>query len=133
MRAHRKVWTDTHPCRALRDCLRGLDQGFSYALGVLLIAIVSVLITSMGLAVSVAQLQVRTQLLADTAALTAADTLIGAIAGYPCENADNIVALDGAFMASCRIVGLGAQIEVTQNLGFLEVSGWAEAGADALQ
>lgn len=85
--------------------------------------------TALGLAVSLGVMQVKTQLLADTAALTAVDTQIGAVAGYPCENAELIAGTNGAILIECRIVGLGAQIELSQSLGLLEIFGWAEAKA----
>lgn len=85
--------------------------------------------TALGLAVSLGVMQVKTQLLADTAALTAVDTQIGAVAGYPCENAELIASTNGAILLECRIVGFGAQIELSQSLGSLEIFGWAEAKA----
>jgi hypothetical protein len=88
---------------------------------------VSTLFTALGTALALAHFQVKSQLVADVAALTAADTVIGAIAGFPCENAELIAVSDGAFLSSCRIVGLGAVVQTTQNLGFFEVSRWAEA------
>lgn len=93
------------------------------------IATLSLLLTSLGLALGIAQHQVDTQLIADTAALTAADTMLGAIAGFPCENAELITTSDGASLTSCRIVGHGAIVEATKNFGIFEVSRWAEASA----
>ena len=113
----------------LHDSLWRLDRGFSVAVVIATIALVATLFTAFGTALSLAQFQVRSQLVADAAALTAADTLIGAVAGFPCENAELIATADGAFLSSCRIVGLGVIVKTTQNLGIFEVSRWAEASA----
>lgn len=113
----------------LHDSLWRLDGGFSVAVVIVLIALIATLFTAIGTAISLAQFQIRAQLVADAAALTAADTLIGAVAGFPCENAELIASADGAFLSSCRIVGLGAVVMTTQNFGLFEVSRWAEASA----
>jgi hypothetical protein len=114
-------------CKTLHDSLWRLDAGFSSAIGLFAITALGVLLTALGLAVSLGLAQVKTQLLADAAALTTVDTMIGAIAGYPCENAELIVGRIGAILIECRIVGLGAQVELSQSVGFFEIFGWAEA------
>jgi len=96
------------------------------------IAGLSVVLTALGTALAIGQFQVRLQLTADSAALVAADTMLGAVAGYPCENAETIAGIDGAFLSSCRIVGLGATVKATQNFGIFEVSRWAEAGPQSV-
>lgn len=131
MRGARKARADCDQGKILHDSLWRLDQGFATAVLMVVIALSSTLLTGLGLAISLAQGQVRTQLIADTAALTAADTMLGAVAGFPCENAELIVAADGAFLSSCRIVGLGAVVRVTQNLGFIQVEKVAQAAAQA--
>jgi hypothetical protein len=113
--------------KTLHDPLWGLDSGFSSAIGLVAITATGVLLTALGLAVSLGLAQVQTQLLADTAALTTVDTMIGAIAGYPCENAELIAGRIGAILVECRIVGHGAQIELSQSVGLFEIFGWAEA------
>ena len=117
--------TGNHP---VHDSIWRLDGGFSTALALIAISTLSLLATGLGVAIGMAQFQVKSQLTADSVALTAADTVLGAIAGYPCENAELIAKADGAILTSCRIVGLGAVVQTTQNLGFFEVSRWAEAG-----
>ena len=117
--------TRNHP---VHDSIWRLDEGFSTALALIVISTLSLLATGLGVAIGMAQFQVKSQLTADSVALTAADTVLGAIAGYPCENAELIAKADGAILTSCRIVGLGAVVQTTQNLGFFEVSRWAEAG-----
>jgi secretion/DNA translocation related TadE-like protein len=106
-----------------------LDQGFSVAVVLVSIAVLSLMLSGLGTAVGIASHQVQTQLAADTAALSAADTLLGAVAGFPCENAELITRSDGASLTSCRIVGHGAIVEVTKNFGIFKVSRWAEASA----
>jgi hypothetical protein len=129
LRTFSKARTHNPERQALHDSVWRLDSGFSSALGLAAITATGVLLTALGLAVSLGVMQVKTQLLADTAALTTVDTQIGAIAGYPCENAELIAGSNGAILTECRIVGLGAQIELSQSLGLLEIFGWAEAKA----
>ena len=112
----------------LHDSLWRLDDGFGLAISLIAISALSLLATGLGIALSLAQAQVKSQLTADAVALTAADTALGAIAGYPCENAELIAKANGAILTSCRIVGLGAVVQTTQNLGLFEVSRRAEAG-----
>lgn len=112
----------------VHDSLWGLDDGSSMAIALLALSTLSLMATGLGVAIGMAQFQVKSQLNADAVALTAADTVLGAIAGYPCENAELIAKADGAILTSCRIVGLGAVVQTTQNFGFFEVSRWAEAG-----
>ena len=112
----------------VHDSVWRLEDGFSTAIALVAISTLSLLAAGLGVALGVAQFQVNSQLTADAVALTASDTALGAIAGYPCENAELIAKADGAILTSCRIVGLGAVVQTTQNLGFIEVSRWAEAG-----
>lgn len=127
MRAAHQPRANTPDGKTLHDSLWWLDSGFSSAIGLVAITATSVVMTALGLAVSVGVASVKTQLLADTAALTTVDTMIGAIAGYPCENAELIAGRIGAILIECRIVGHGAQIELSQSIGFIEIYGWAEA------
>ena len=115
--------------QTLPDSLWRLDNGFSVAVAMVSISALSVLLSALGLALSIAEHQVKVQLIADAAALTAADTMLGAVAGFPCENAELITASDGARLSSCRIVGHGAIVEAIKNFGIFEVSRWAEASA----
>ena len=115
-------------CNALHDSLWRLDDGFGLAISLIAISALSLMATGLGIALSLAQAQVKSQLTADAVALIAADTALGAIAGYPCENAELIAEANGAILTSCRIVGLGAVVQTTQNLGLFEVSRRAEAG-----
>ena len=56
---------------------------------------------------------------ADAAALAAADTLSGLVAGVPCQAAAEIASLDGASVALCTTVGPIASVTVTR-----EFLGW---------
>jgi hypothetical protein len=74
-------------------------------------------------------LEVRTQLVADLAAIAAADTMTGIIAGLPCENAREIAAGNGASLDSCRIVSEVVSIRVGKQDLFFEVFASAKAVA----
>lgn len=113
--------------KTVHDSLWRLDSGFASAIALVTITAIAVLLSALGLAVSLGVATVQTQLLADAAALTTVDTMIGAVAGYPCENAELIAGRIGAILIECRIVGLGAQIELSQSVGFFEIFGRAEA------
>ncbi|MDJ0347997.1 Rv3654c family TadE-like protein [Cryobacterium sp. PH29-G1] len=65
---------------------------------------------------------------ADAAALAAADTASGAIAGYPCEAADAAATLNGAAVTHCAVVGLIASVSVLRRVHGLDISASARAG-----
>ena len=96
--------------------------------GIGIVAVLGVLFLSLTAAISLAQGEVKAQLTADASALIAADTLIGAIAGYPCENAEAMAIRNGARLTTCRIVGLVVEVSTTTSLGPFQVSRWAKAG-----
>ena len=92
-------------------------------------ATISLYLTGLSIAHSWLLLEVRTQLVADLAAIAAADTVTGIIAGIPCENAREIAAGNGASLDSCRIVSEVVSIRVgKQDLPF-QVFASAEAAA----
>ena len=105
-----------------------LEKGSSSVAIIGILAAVSVLFASLGTALGFGLGLVKTQLVADLAALTAADTLVGAVAGYPCENAEMLARFNGASLTTCRIVGLVAQVSTATSLGPFQISRWAEAG-----
>ena len=119
-----------HPYRSkiLRPEIWRLEQGSATVVTIGILAGVSVLFASLGIALGYGLGLVKTQLVADLAALTAADTLVGAVAGYPCENAEMLARLNGGSLTTCRIVGLVAQVSTTTSLGPFQISRWAEAG-----
>lgn len=89
-----------------------LEQGFGSALAIGSLAIASTCLFATSIAFDLALAKVRVQLVADGAALAASDTFLGLVAGFPCENAEEFVQREGLKLATCRIVGLGASIEV---------------------
>ena len=94
-----------------------------------LIATISLYLTWLSIAHSWLLLEVRTQLVADLAAIAAADTRTGIIAGIPCENAREIAAGNGASLDSCRIVSEVVSIRVGKQDLFFEVFASAKAVA----
>ena len=94
-----------------------------------LIATISLYLTGLSMAHSRLLLEVRTQLVADLAAIAAADTRTGIIAGIPCENAREIAAGNGASLDSCRIVSEVVSIRVGKQDLFFEVFASAKAVA----
>lgn len=94
-----------------------------------IIAVISLFVSGISLAHSWLHLEVRTQLIADLAALAAADTMTGIIAGVPCENAREIALGNGASLDSCSIVSQVVSVRVgTAHLMF-EVAASASAKA----
>lgn len=128
MRNSFKAGFDPNRGKLLRDSLWRLDQGSTTVISIGIVASLSTLFAGLGVALSLATGIVRAQLIADLAALSAADTYVGAIAGYPCEVAESIAIRNGASLTTCRIVGEVAQVSTTTSLGPFQVSRWAEAG-----
>lgn len=65
---------------------------------------------------------------ADAAALAAANTVSGAIAGFPCESADVAAQLNGAALRRCELDGSVATVSAgTRYLGF-DIVVFARAG-----
>ena len=94
-----------------------------------LIGTISLYLRGLSMAHSRLLLEVRTQLVADLAAIAAADTMTGIIAGIPCENAREIAAGNGASLDSCRIVSEVVSIRVGKQDLFFEVFASAKAVA----
>ncbi|TQJ31382.1 Rv3654c family TadE-like protein [Microbacterium sp. SLBN-146] len=65
---------------------------------------------------------------ADAAALAAADAASGAVAGVPCERADEVAAAGGAVLSACDLDGLIATVTVSGRFGGIEASAMARAG-----
>lgn len=65
---------------------------------------------------------------ADAAALAAADTASGAIAGYPCPAANAVAALNEAAVTRCAVAGLIASVSVKRTVLGIELSASARAG-----
>ena len=105
------------------------DQGSVGLVLAGLIATISLYLTGLGMAHSWLLLEVRAQLVADLAAIAAADTMTGIIAGIPCENAREIAAGNGASLDSCRIVSEVVSIRVGKQDLLFEVLASAKAVA----
>jgi len=65
---------------------------------------------------------------ADAAALAAADTASGAIAGYPCEAAAAVATLNGTALTRCAVAGLIASVSVLRHVNGVDISASARAG-----
>ena len=65
---------------------------------------------------------------ADAAALAAADTASGAVAGIPCESAMEAASLNGASLGACAVDGLIASVTVNRSVGVFDLSSTARAG-----
>lgn len=65
---------------------------------------------------------------ADAAALAAADSASGAVAGVPCERAEEVVAASGLALSRCEVDGLVATVTVSGRFGVLAAAASARAG-----
>ncbi len=65
---------------------------------------------------------------ADAAALAAADSASGALAGIPCESASQVATMNGGRLSSCALDGLIASVTVTRSVGAFILSSTARAG-----
>ena len=69
---------------------------------------------------------------ADAAALAAADTLSGAVAGTPCDQASLVARANGAQLDACALDGLVATVRVAGSIVGFRVTATATAGPPAL-
>lgn len=114
--------------RTLRCTRRWSDAGSGTILGV---AIIAATMLATGLVVTtfaVLALQQGVHNAADAAALAAADTASGAIAGFPCEAAEQAATLNGATVTSCTVGGLVADISVERAAGPFVLRSRSRAG-----
>jgi secretion/DNA translocation related TadE-like protein len=65
---------------------------------------------------------------ADAAALAAADTASGRVAGAPCDRAAQAARLNGARLGACSVDGLFALVSAQDDIGGIPISVWARAG-----
>jgi len=65
---------------------------------------------------------------ADAAALAAADTVIGIVAGYPCETAARVAAANGSGLAACQVDGFIVTVSATRLIVGVAVTSTATAG-----
>ena len=96
----------------MRDSRWHLDTGSGATLLIVVLGLISVLTLALGAGLEQVRIQARVQAVADNAAIAGADTLAGIIAGFPCENAEEIALKNGADLISCRIVSSVVSVSV---------------------
>lgn len=107
--------------------LRG-DAGSGSVLAIAVIAsavAVTLMLVSLTQALVLKQ---RVVAAADAAALAAADTASGALAGFPCDAAQKAARLNGARLDRCEIDGLIASVSAVSSYWGLNISVLARAG-----
>ncbi len=65
---------------------------------------------------------------ADAAALAAADALAGAVPGFPCEQAEQVTALNGASLTACDVAGSDVIVVAAGEVLGLPIQAVARAG-----
>ncbi|MCF8528871.1 MAG: flp pilus-assembly TadE/G-like family protein [Aquiluna sp.] len=110
-----------------------LDKGMASAYVIMSLAGLLFSLSAIGFAYQVAEAKIFSQGFVDTAALGAADSLRGLVAGFPCENAEQILQSGGLRLKTCRIVGLGVSIEAEYSLWFATLGARASASAPDMQ
>lgn len=70
----------------------------------------------------------RASAAADAAALAAADTLSGRVAGEPCAQAERLAELHDATLTACVLEGAEAEVSVAVASGWLVITERARAG-----
>jgi secretion/DNA translocation related TadE-like protein len=106
------------------------DRGAGTALAVGVVGAVAA--ATVGFAALVPSLVARHEALtaADGSALAAADVLLGAATGVPCDRASAVAAASGATIAECRVTSLVVRVRVVVAAPFGPVTGEARAGPD---
>lgn len=100
--------------------------GATLTVGVL--AVTAILAAGCATAGAVSVRVVRLAATADAAALAAADAASGAVAGIPCERAEQLAAHGGAQVSHCTLDGLVATVSVTAALGPFTAVATSRAG-----
>ncbi len=106
-----------------------LDKGSALALGLIWLTLGLTLISALGVALGLAQIQLEARYLADSAALLASDVSRGLRPGLPCPKASELVLGGGARLTGCRIVGDGVVVEVRSDYLIWTFESRAKAGA----
>jgi len=116
--------------RGLHRCRHGLhgDAGSGSVLAVAVIASVVALTLMLVPLAQALVLKQRVVAAADAAALAAADTASGALAGFPCDAAERAARLNGAGLGRCRIDGLIATVSARSTSWGLNITVLARAG-----
>lgn len=104
------------------------DGGAGTALAVATVAAVVVVASTM-LPLTLGFAKTRTlAATADSAALAAADTASGALAGYPCEAAASAVLIGGGELVECRVDGAIASVTVADEILGVRAESKSRAG-----
>lgn len=104
------------------------ERGAGSVLAIGMVAAVTVVaLAIVGLAVGLAARQ-RIIGAADAAALAAADTALGHVAGAPCEVAAATARANGGVLAACRLDGLVATVEVRGTFAGIPLGARSRAG-----
>ncbi|MFM1950468.1 MAG: hypothetical protein RL418_155 [Actinomycetota bacterium] len=112
----------------LLPCPRALDGGFIAASLLVLLTLTSTLVAGIGIVSRAAYLEQLSQLVADSAALGASETSRGLVAGFSCENAEQIAKRFDFELDTCRIVSFGASVELSKTELGLNFSATSTAG-----
>lgn len=98
------------------------------AVSVGLVAVVAALSVGIATAGAASVAQVRLTGAADAAALAAADTALGVVAGDPCAWAEVLAARHGAQVEACVLDGAVATVTVASTFGPFSLRSKARAG-----
>lgn len=104
------------------------DAGSGSILAIAVIASVVALTTMLMPLAQVLVVKQRVVAAADAAALAAADTASGAIAGFPCDAAKRTARLNGARLDRCEIDDLIASVSTGSTYWGLDITVLARAG-----
>lgn len=106
-----------------------LEGGFLSASLLVSISLVSSAVAGIGFANQAAHFRQLSQLVADSAALGASETTRGLVAGFGCENAEQIAKRFDFELDTCRIVGFDVSVEVSKTELGLNFSAASSAGS----
>ncbi|GAB2519107.1 Rv3654c family TadE-like protein [Paramicrobacterium agarici] len=124
--------------RVWRACSRRAHRRLANERGaasVLAIALVAATLIAVGILAPLCSVYAARQAVAgaaDAAALAAADTASGLVAGVPCEAARRAADLNGAALDDCSVEGLVALVRVSTTVLGLPVAASARAGPPQL-
>ena len=114
--------------RVVVPVARAGDQGSATVVIVALLgALLVVSVAAVGVCGLLAAKQ-HVEAAADAAALAAADSASGRVAGFPCERAARAASLNGATLASCRTDGAQAVVSARARISGVPITVWARAG-----
>ncbi|MET0590003.1 MAG: Rv3654c family TadE-like protein [Naasia sp.] len=112
--------------------VRSRDDGAGAALVIgVVAAIIIVTLTTLPLSLAYAESR-RLAGTADAAALAAADTASGALAGVPCEAAASVARIQGAALDSCEVSRAIASVTVSGEAAGIALTARSRAGPPSL-